>query len=226
MAEVRHDAGPVGRDWFGNLDWGAIVASVVAGLGITLLLSTLGAAAGIEAGDDAGDENAGRIAAGVGTWLVISALLGTLAGTFIGGRFSRWQSPGSATYHGITSWGLTTLLGALLGATGALGLLGSALSREDADPGAAGGATGGGSTGGAEEAANAISWGGWALALGLLLTLLTAIIGWHLGSRSRLTDAERETGGRMGMGRGGGGAMAGGTTAQTTRTTSGTDRVG
>ena len=179
--------------WFGNLDWGAILASVVAGIGLTLLLTTIGAAIGIEASDDGGNE--GRIAAGVGTWAVISALLGTLAGTFIGGRFSRWQSPGSATYHGITSWGLATLLGAWLGATGALGLLGSALSREDADPGAAAGA-GGGAAGAGDEAANAISWGGWALALGMLATLAAAIAGWHLGSRSRLTDAERETGGR------------------------------
>jgi hypothetical protein len=175
--------------WFGELDWGAILASVIAGLGVTLLLVTFGAAAGIEASDDGGNE--GRIAAGVGTWAVISALLGTLVGTFIGGRFSRWQSPGSATYHGLTSWGLATLLSAWLGATGALGLLGSALSREDVGTGTAGG-TGGEA---ASEAANAISWGGWALALGMVLTLITAVVGWHLGSRSRLTQAELETGG-------------------------------
>ena len=190
MATVGYDRGDArAGGWFGNLDWGAILASVVAGLGVTLMLVTFGAAAGIEASDDGGNE--GRIAAGVGTWAVISALIGTLVGTFIGGRYSRWQSPGSATYHGLTSWALATLLSAWLGATGALGLLGSALSREDADAGAAAG--GGEATGGAaEEAANAISWGGWALALGMLLTLITAIIGWHLGSRSRLTDAERE----------------------------------
>ena len=197
MAGTEHDRVPgtytSDRDpgWFGNLDWGAIVASVVAGMGITIMLITLGAAAGLEAADDNGD-NAGRIAAGVGTWAVISALLGTLAGTFIGGRFSRWQSPGSATYHGITSWGLATLLSALLGATGALGLLGSALSREDADAGKA--PSGAGEA--ANEAANAIAWGGWALGLGMLLTLAAAIAGWHYGSRSRLTEAEAETGGR------------------------------
>ena len=188
--------------------------------GRLVALVTLGAAAGIEAGDDGGDE--GTISTAVGTWTVLSALIGTLVGTFIGGRFSRWQSPGSAIYHGITSWGLATLLSALLGAIGALGLLGAALRRADD----AGAATGGAN---ASEAADAISWGGWALALGMLLNLLTAIIGWHLGSRSRLTDVEREgvggVGGPGGMGRGdrtttttttGGGATAttppGGTT--------------
>ncbi len=48
-----------GRGWgvFGDLDWGAIVASVVAGMGLTLLLATLGAAAGIEAADDDGGDD-------------------------------------------------------------------------------------------------------------------------------------------------------------------------
>ena len=221
MSTAGYDRG--GGGWFGNLDWGAILASVVAGLGVTILLVTLGAAAGIEAADDNNGENAGRIAAGVGTWAVISSIIGTLVGTFIGGRFSRMQSPGSATYHGLTSWALGTLITVWLGATGALGLLGSALSRDG------GGAAAGGTAGGGEEAADVISWGGWALALGMLLNLLTAIIGWHLGSRSRLTDVEREgvggVGGPGGMGRGdrtttttttGGGATAttppGGTT--------------
>jgi MFS family permease len=188
----------------GRLDWGAIVASVVAGIGITILLVTIGAAIGIEAADDT-DDNAGRIAAGVGTWTVISALLGTLIGTFIGGRFSRWQSPGSATYHGITSWGVTTLLGAWLGASGALGLLGAALGREDVGPQQAQQAEQGAPAEAAQQAADAISWGGWALALGMLLTLLAAIIGWWLGSRTRLADAESDTPGDRGTTRGDGG---------------------
>ena len=209
MANVGYgDAGgygrpPQDRGWFGDLDWGAILASVIAGLGITILLVTLGAAAGIEAGDDGGDE--GTISRAVGTWTVISALLGTLIGTFIGGRFSRWDSPGSAVYHAITSWGLAQVLGALLGAIGALGLLGAALRRTD--PAEAEAAAGGGG----EEAADAISWGGWALALGMLLTLAAAIIGWWLGSRTRISDAERDYGGggrgyrgQAGMGAGGG----------------------
>ena len=181
MTEMGYRDDDGGRSgWFGALDWGAIIASVVAGFGLTLLLTTFGAAAGIEAADD--DGNAGRIAAAVGTWTVLSAILGTLAGTFIGGRFSRWQSPGSSVYHAITSWGLATLLGALLGAIGALGVLGAALRRADA--------TGAGA---AQGAGDEISWGGWALWFGLLLTLAAAIAGWWLGARTRVTDVERDT---------------------------------
>ena len=62
--------------WFGYLDWGAILASVFAGLGTTLLLVAFGSAVGIEAADDGGDET--RISSIVGTWTVVSALLGTL----------------------------------------------------------------------------------------------------------------------------------------------------
>ena len=178
MTEVRFDDEPGRASWFGDLDWGAIIASVVAGFGITILLSTFGAAAGIEAADEGGD---GQIAASVGTWTVISAILGTLVGTFIGGRFSRWQSPGSSVYHAVTSWGLATVVGALLGAVGALGVLGAALRRADVT---------------ARDVAGAgdeISWGGWALWFGLLLTLAAAVAGWWLGARARVTDVERDT---------------------------------
>lgn len=106
-------------DWFGYLDWGAILASVFAGLGITLLLVAFGSAAGIEAADDGGDET--RISTIVGTWTVISALIGTFAGTFIGGRYSRLQSGASATYNALTSWGSCRCLPSGSRATGSQG---------------------------------------------------------------------------------------------------------
>jgi hypothetical protein len=94
--------------WVGSVPrLGAILASVFAGLGITLLLVAFGSAAGIEAADDGGDET--WISSIVGTWTVISALLGTFIGTFIGGRYSRFQSGASAVYHALTSWGFVRL---------------------------------------------------------------------------------------------------------------------
>src|SRR5687767_8659993 len=125
--------------WFGYLDWGAILASVFAGLGLTLLLVAFGSAAGIEAADDGGDET--RISSIVGTWTVISALLGTLVGTFIGGRFSRIQSGASATYNALTSWGFVQVLGLWLAGNGIAGLLSGGLrsGTPGADVDAAGG---------------------------------------------------------------------------------------
>jgi hypothetical protein len=183
MSEVGIDReGRLG--WFGYLDWGAILASVFAGLGTTLLLVAFGSAAGIEAADDGGDET--RISSIVGTWTVVSALLGTLVGTFIGGRYSRFQSGASAVYNALTSWGFVQVLGLWLAGNGIAGLLSGGLRSADAAPSADV------SEDAAEQVADAVSWGGWALALGMALTLAAAIAGWWLGSRTRLTDAETE----------------------------------
>ena len=172
-------------DWFGYLDWGAILASVFAGLGVTLLLVAFGSAAGIEAADDGGDET--RISTIVGTWTVISALVGTFAGTFIGGRYSRLQSGASATYNALTSWGFVQVLALWLAGNGIAGLLSGGLrSVENVPTGDAAGET-------ASDIADTVSWGGWALAFGMLLTLAAAIAGWWVGSRTRLADAETDT---------------------------------
>jgi hypothetical protein len=170
--------------WFGYLDWGAILASVFSGLGVTLLLVAFGSAAGIEAADDGGDET--RISSIVGTWTVISALLGTFIGTFIGGRYSRFQSGASAIYNALTSWGFVQVLALWLAGNGIAGLLSGGLRSVERLP------TAEAAEGTAEQVADAVSWGGWALALGMALTLAAAIAGWWVGSRSRLADAETE----------------------------------
>jgi hypothetical protein len=173
--------------WFGYLDWGAVLAAVFAGLGITVLLVALGSAAGIEAGDDGGDET--LISTAVGTWTVISALIGTFVGTFIGGRYSRYQSPASAVYNALTSWGFVQVLALWLASNGIAGLLAGGLRSA-----ASLGENAGTSTG---NVANAVSWGGWAVTLGMALTLAVAIAGWWVGSRSQLTDPETEELGRL-----------------------------
>jgi hypothetical protein len=170
--------------WFGYLDWGAILASVFAGLGVTLLLVAFGSAAGIEAADDGGDET--RISSIVGTWTVVSALLGTLVGTFIGGRYSRFQSGASAVYNALVSWGFVQVLALWLAGSGIAGLLSGGLRSVQQAP------TADAAEGTANEVADAVSWGGWALALGMALTLAAAIAGWWIGSRSQLADAETE----------------------------------
>ena len=170
--------------WFGYLDWGAILASVFAGLGTTLLLVAFGSAAGIEAADDGGDET--RISSIVGTWTVISALVGTFVGTFIGGRYSRVQSGASAVYNALTAWGFVQVLGLWLAGNGIAGLLSGGLRSVENVP------TTEATEGSVEAVANAVSWGGWALALGMAASLAAAIAGWWIGSRSNLADAETD----------------------------------
>ena len=117
---------------------------------------------------------------------MVSALLGTFVGTFIGGRFSRFQSGASAVYNALTSWGFVQVLGLWLAGNGIAGLLSGGLRSANAASGADV------SDEAAEQVADAVSWGGWALALGMALTLAAAIAGWWIGSRSQLADAETE----------------------------------
>lgn len=164
--------------WFGGADWGAVLAAVITGLGITFLLVSLGIAIGLETDESValGDESATL----VGTWSIVSAIVGMLFGGFIGGRFSRWLTVGSSIYHGITAWSLMVVVSIWLGVTGAVGMLGSGLVTV--------------LTRNLEERAtlaNVISWNGWALFAGMALTLLATAGGWWFGARMRLAQFEQ-----------------------------------
>lgn len=182
------------RTFLGRIDWAAIVAAVVIGLGVTLLLIAFGAAVGITAAEEA---EPGTISAAIGGWTVLSALIGTFVGTFIGGRVTRSLQPGSPVFHGLASWSLVTITAVWLGISGVAGLLGAGLQAAgqvatetglpEAEQVPAEAPTG---------AVDAIAWGGWALVIGLVLTLGIAILGWWAGQRTRpvvhdVVDAER-----------------------------------
>jgi hypothetical protein len=173
-----------------TVNWGAIGLAVIIGMGITWLLVTVGAAAGAMAEDgDVADGDSGKITAVVGSWMVIAALGGTFVGSYIGGRFTRFSSRGAAIYHAVGAWGLSVILGAWLGAIGATGLLGSSLSAAANQPRKAQAAASGVEP---KDIVDAISWGGWALAGGLALTLVVAITAWWAGAHRSLDDFERE----------------------------------
>lgn len=182
---------PVGaRTPTSTVNWGAIVLAVVIGMGITLLLVTVGAAAGATAEDgDVADGDSGKIAAAVGAWTVIAALGGTFVGSYIGGRYNRWTSRGGAVYHAMAAWGLSIMVGAWLGSSGTAGLLGSSLNASANQPRAAQAAASGVD---AKDIVDAIGWSGWALAGGLALTLIVAVTAWWSGAHRSLDDFEVE----------------------------------
>jgi hypothetical protein len=173
-----------------TVNWGAILLAVLTGLGITLLLVTVGAAAGamVEDGDVA-DGDSGKIAAALGTWTVLAALGGTFVGSYIGGRYTQWTSRGGAIYHALGAWGLSLGIGLWLGASGTSGLLGSAFTGSANAPRAERAAATGVKP---EDITDAIGWGGWALALCLVLTMLVAVAAWLLGSHRSLDKFERQ----------------------------------
>jgi len=171
-----------------SVSWNAIILSVFIGMGITILLLTVGAAAGAMAEDgDVADGDSGKIAAALGTWAVIAALGGTFVGCYIGGRFTRWSSRGSAIYHALGAWGLSVMISVWLGTAGAVGLLGSSLTAASNQSREAQAKTSGVS---ANDIADAVGWSGWALAGGMALTLIVAVTAWWSGAHRSLDDFE------------------------------------
>ncbi|MCW2924938.1 MAG: PhnA-like protein [Thermoleophilia bacterium] len=198
-------------DSAGHSHWGGIVASVVSGLGLTLLLVLIGSAAGLVAGSDETDGDAIKgITAALGAWTFISMVIGALVGCFVGGRLARWLTRGTALWHAVTSWGLAVVLGAFLLAIMSLGLLGTASNvaggvagNEQATASADTTATNADGTTAtkqdkkdakkaAKDTANGLGKASWALALSLVATLVASIVGWMLGARRPLMGFERD----------------------------------
>ncbi|MCW2924785.1 MAG: hypothetical protein JWM98_2189 [Thermoleophilia bacterium] len=173
-----------------TINWNAIVLAVLIGMGITFLLVTVGAAAGamVEDGDVAkGDE--GKIAAALGSWTVIAALGGAFVGSYIGGRYTRWVSIGSAMYHAMGAWALSLVLSIWLGTNGASGLLGSAFGSAANQPRADIAKSSGTN---AKDILDAVGWSGWALAGGLILTLIVSVTAWRMGAHRSLDGFEKK----------------------------------
>lgn len=135
-----------------TVDWGAVVASVVAGLAFTSMLVILGMSTGLIAGsEDTGADDAAGILGAIGAWTVVAAVIGAFVGSLLGGRLARWLDRGTLAYHAFTSWGLATLLSILLATMVAIGFSSTATSaatsataadQATATPAEAGGAEG------------------------------------------------------------------------------------
>lgn len=184
----HHHEGGVAR--WGGVDWGAILASVFAGLAITMLLMAIGAAIGVTATDS--QDDAGTLGTALGIWALIATALGTFLGAYIGGAMMRWGARFSSVYHGITSWAFALILSIWLGVSAATGLLGASLQAANAAAES--------NAVSAQDAENinvqapqvdvnqVLESGSWYLVAGLIVSLVLAIAGWFLGAKSNPLD--------------------------------------
>ena len=118
-----------------RVSWGAIFAGVVITLVTQVVLSVLGIAIGASAIDPLQEANPVEgIGIGSGIYLVVSSILSLFAGGYAAGALATMQTRRERTLHGLTTWGvatvlllvlLTTGLGRLIGGT--MNLLGSGL---------------------------------------------------------------------------------------------------
>ena len=187
-AAHRHESGAgVITAQVTTIKWSAIFLAVAIGLGVTMLLVTIGAAAGAMIDGDVAKGDEGKIAAALGSWTVIAALGGTFVGCYVGGRYTRWTTRGGVVYHALGAWGLSILVSLWLGTNGTFGLLGSSLTAGANTPREQLAAAQGVKAG---DIADAIAWGGWALAGGLVLTMIVAVTAWWSGAHRPFDDFE------------------------------------
>lgn len=123
---VRERAGawhePVGS-LLKRVSWGAIFAGTVVTLVLLLTFTLLGLGIGLGVISPATAENPmGGVGIGAGIWILITTLISIFCGAWVAGRLA--GSPRSITglLHGITVWGLVTLLSFYL-MTSAVGAL-------------------------------------------------------------------------------------------------------
>ena len=143
-------------------DTTALVAGVLATIGITLLLVSFGGALGIDVAGGAPD---GAMATEFGTWAFVAAVLGTFGGCVVGGLMSRRHGITSALSHGLATCAGAIVIGALLGVFGIVGLMGGAFAF----------------TGEGGAAVTAIGWSGWALFVAVVSSFAVAVGGWVAG---------------------------------------------
>ena len=110
---------------FGHISWSAIFAGAVIALAVQLVLTLIGAAIGLATLDGAGGDSPSgtAIGFGAGLWLLISSVISLFIGGYIAARLA---GIGNGWLHGLTTWGLVTLLTAVLLSTAIGGIIGTA----------------------------------------------------------------------------------------------------
>lgn len=110
---------------FRSPSWGAIIAGLVAAMGVHFLLLMLGMAAGMGAAEPASDANpAAAISLGAAAVWSISALISMWVGGWVAGRCAVRVHSVSGGVHGFLVWCLATLITLFLVASGAGKLVG------------------------------------------------------------------------------------------------------
>jgi hypothetical protein len=130
-----------------RVSWGGVWSGFLVGLGVLMLLSTLGLAVGVSAADVGQGEGAGARTLGIGAaiWAGLSLLLALFLAGAVSSRVSVVTDPTIATVHGVLVWVLTMLGILYLAGTGIglgmSGVLGVARTAGAAVTSAAGGLT-------------------------------------------------------------------------------------
>jgi hypothetical protein len=144
-----------------RISWGAIFAGVVVMLGLSWLLHLLGISIGVSIAD-ASDTVAmsDGLQGGAAVWLVLSWLISFFVGSLVAARLAGSLDDFSGMLHGMTLWGLGTIVAVVLGYMGISSLLhtgGQVVSTTAQGVGQVVSGVGGAAYSGASAAATGIS---------------------------------------------------------------------
>jgi hypothetical protein len=109
-----------------RVSWGGIWGGVLAAVGITILLASLGAAVGITATNPE-QADAGTLGVAAGAWLGISLLIALFVGGMVSTRIGATVDGGTSFWEGALVWIVTLLAIGWLATTSLASLTGGAL---------------------------------------------------------------------------------------------------
>jgi len=95
-----------------RVSWGAVLAGVVVALVTQLVLNMLGIGIGAATLNPATGDNpsASTFSIGAAIWFALAGILAALAGGYTAGRLSGKPKDSTASWHGLTTWAVSTLL--------------------------------------------------------------------------------------------------------------------
>jgi hypothetical protein len=127
-----------------RISWGAVFAGVFVALVAQLLLNMLGLGIGLATVDPATGDNpeVSTFSIGAALWWTISGIVAAFLGGLAAGRLSGQPKESSASWHGLISWALSTLIIAGLLTTVVGSIIGGSLNALSSAAGGIGKAAG------------------------------------------------------------------------------------
>jgi hypothetical protein len=115
MATIVREAPGLWHEPVGSLlkrvSWGAIFAGTVVTLVLILMFTLLGLGIGFAVINPATEENPlGGVGIGAGIWILVTTLISIFCGAWVTGRLAGSPRSIIGLLHGITTWGLVTLV--------------------------------------------------------------------------------------------------------------------
>ncbi len=115
---------------FNKVSWGSVFAGFSIALAVQFLFNLLGVGLGAAVIDPATTDNphASNFSMAGGVWFVIAGIIAAFVGVYTASRVSGSQSKSTGSYHGSTTWAVTTLVALYLLTTSVGAMIGGAFS--------------------------------------------------------------------------------------------------